>query len=113
MAIIAIAALFTGCGSSSPKDVTMTQAIDVSILKFDAEGAKCDLCNATENVCALNVYESEVGVGECEAVAICENCCKKNCDYCGENEAKYLCFSMIGYPILVCEDDLNAMQQGF
>ncbi|MGN0523303.1 MAG: hypothetical protein ACI4IG_03415 [Eubacterium sp.] len=113
LAITAIATLLTGCGSSSPKEVTMTQAIEISRLKFNAKDVSCMLCDGEEDVCALNMYQSEVGVGDYETITICKECCEKDCPYCGDTEAKYLCFSMLGYPLLICEDDLKDIQNGF
>ncbi|MGN1123372.1 MAG: hypothetical protein ACI4RR_03440, partial [Eubacterium sp.] len=62
--------------------------------------------SATEDVCKINLYESTIGEGEPDIVPICKSCCNRKCDYCG-GEGEYLCFSLLGLPLILCEKEFS------
>lgn len=109
---VIITAMFTGCSSSKTTKMSLSDGAEISDLSFKDGDAPCDFCGSTDDVCTVELYEEEVGEGEAETVSFCKSCLGIECTYCS-NEAKYLCFSLVGIPLAVCEEDLNSLEEEF
>ncbi|MGN0515631.1 hypothetical protein [Eubacterium sp.] len=113
LAFVMIMSAFTGCSiskSAKPIEASMTTAIELSMLKYDKNSdINCAVCNSNENVCTIHLYESEIGVGNYDTVGICKACSSQECTYCANEPAKYLCFSLLGLPLFLCESDIEQL----
>lgn len=104
LSCICIITMFTAC-SSNTVEIKASQPVKISKLKYANSDVKCEECGKTENVCVLNYTEE--GSDEPMQIGICKDCANTDCAYCGENKAEYVALSLIGYPLLLCEDCLN------
>lgn len=108
---LCIASTFAAC-SLNTVEMQSGQSLKISKLKYGSSDVECAECGKTDNVCVLNYSDGESD--ESLQIGICKDCANTDCVYCGENKAEYVVLSLIGYPLLLCDDCLTeASQQNF